>query len=113
MTEFPTEDMQMTNIIVVKDLYKSVQFYRDVLGAKLYREYGGTSAVFNFLGNWLLLVTSGAPTEDKPHVSFVPLPNKNNISQSSTIRVKDCQGSYETLRSRGAIFLTPTPSMGF
>ncbi len=57
MKEFPSEEMQMTNILVVKDLHTSVQFYRDILGAKLFREYGGTSAVFDFLGNWLLLVT--------------------------------------------------------
>ena len=107
MKEFPSEEMQMTNILVVKDLHTSVQFYRDILGAKLFREYGGTSAVFDFLGNWLLLVTGGGPTEDKPNVNFVPLPDENKISQAFTIRVKDCQGSYETLKSRGASFLTP------
>ncbi len=107
MKEFPSPDMQMTNIIVVKNLNQSVQFYKDVLGAALYREYGGTSAVFNFLGNWLLLVTGGEPTADKPNVNFVPLQNENNISQAFTIRVKDCRDSYEILKSRGAKFLTP------
>ena len=107
MKAFPTADMQMTNIIVVKDLDQSVQFYRDVLGAKLYREYGGTSAVFDFLGNWLLLVTGGGPTADKPDINFVPLPDDVKISQAFTIRVKDCQTSYETLKSRGAEFITP------
>ena len=81
MKDFPTPDMQMTNIIVVQDLLHSMQFYRDVLKATLLREYGGTSAVFNFLGNWLLLVTGGGPTEDKPQINFVTLPDKNKITQ--------------------------------
>ena len=112
MKDFPTPGMQMTNIIVVQDLVQSMQFYRDVLRAKLHREYGGTSAVFDFLGNWLLLVTGGGPTEDKPKVNFVPLPDKNKISQAFTIRVEDCQGCYETLRTRGAVFLTPPHTRG-
>ena len=48
------------------------QFYVDVLGATVYREYGGTSCVLTFLGGWLLLVTGGEPTRDKPDVSFTP-----------------------------------------
>jgi catechol 2,3-dioxygenase-like lactoylglutathione lyase family enzyme len=107
MKKFPSKEMQMTNILVVNNLPASVQFYRDVLGAKLFREYGGTSAVFDFLGNWLLLVTAGGPTEDKPGVNFIPLPDENNISQSFTIRVKNCQESHDILKSRGATFLTP------
>jgi catechol 2,3-dioxygenase-like lactoylglutathione lyase family enzyme len=107
MTEFPSPDMQLTHILVVKDLDHSLVFYRDVLGAKLYREYGGTSAVFDFQGNWLLLVTEGGPTADKPDVNFVPLPDQNKVSQAFTIRVKDCNAAYETLKSRGADFLTP------
>jgi hypothetical protein len=43
-------------------------FYRDVLGAELYREYGGTSVVLRAFGTWLLLVTGGGPTPDKPDV---------------------------------------------
>ena len=42
---FPTEGMEATLLLVVGDIERSVAFYRDVLGAELYREYGGTSAV--------------------------------------------------------------------
>jgi len=44
------------------DLEQSRHFYRDVLGAQEFREYGGTSAVLRFAGTWLLLVTGGGPT---------------------------------------------------
>ena len=41
--EFPTEGMELTHILVVDDAVRAGDFYRDVLGAELYREYGGTS----------------------------------------------------------------------
>lgn len=60
----------LTTILVVSDIEKSKNFYLYVLGAELYREYGGDSVVLQFLGNWILLVTSGEPTVDKPDISF-------------------------------------------
>lgn len=104
---FPTDDMEMTRILVVSDMSKSLPFYRDVLGATIVGEYGGTSVIMKFLGDWLLLVTGGGPTEDKPMVTFTPPEDVDRVSASFTIRVKDCDGLYETLRSRGGEFLTP------
>ena len=104
---FPTPDMELTHLMVVGDLARSVAFYRDALGADLYREYGGTSAVLRFLGTWLLLVTGGGPTPDKPSVTFAPPDDPDLVSHEMTIRVPDCRAAYETLRSRGAEFLTP------
>lgn len=112
MTDFPTPDMALTHILVVGDVGRSVAWYRDVLGAELFREYGGSSAVFSFTGTWLLLVTGGEPTEDKPTVSMAAPTNPDQVSHSFTIRVKDCQASYETLRDRGAEFLTPPHDWG-
>lgn len=109
---FPTDGVQLTQLLVVSDLEASKRFYRDVLGASLYREYGGTSCVLNFQGSWLLWVTGGGPTEDKPTVTFSPPPDLNTVSHQLTIRVPDCRGAYETLRSRGAEFLTPPVDRG-
>jgi catechol 2,3-dioxygenase-like lactoylglutathione lyase family enzyme len=105
--EFPAEGMEITQLLVVRDLSRSVPFYRDVLGATVYREYGGTSCVLRFLGTWLLLVTGGEPTADKPTVTFATPADPDRVSHEMTIRVSDCQGVYETLRERGAEFLTP------
>jgi lactoylglutathione lyase len=105
--EFPTDGMELTHLLVVNDVERSKAFYRDVLGAELYREYGGTSAVMRFLGTWLLLVTGGGPTEDKPGVTFAPPTDPRTVSHEMTIRVPDCRAAYETLRARGAEFLTP------
>lgn len=109
---FPTPDMALTNILVVSDFDRSVAWYRDVLGARLDREYGGASAVFDFNGTWLLVVTGGEPTEDKPDVTFAAPPDRTSVSHSFTIRVTDCQASYEELLARGAEFLTPPHDWG-
>jgi len=98
--------MELTHILVVSDLESSVSWYRDVLGATLTGEYGGTSAVFNYDGAWLLVVTPGGETADKPGAEFVPPPDPSKISHSMTIRVPDCRTAYEMLRARGARFLT-------
>lgn len=42
-----------------------------------------------------------------PTITFAPPPDPDTVSSSFTIRVGDCQKSYETLKSRGAQFLTP------
>lgn len=110
---FPTPDMEMTHIMVVTDLERSRDWYRDVLGAELTGEYGGTSAVFRFgAGAWLLVVTGGEPTEDKPGVTFSAPGEPGTVSHSVTIRVADCNAAYEELRTRGAEFLTPPYDWG-
>lgn len=112
MAEFPTDEMALTTILVVADVNRARDWYRDVLGASLYREYGGTSAVMQFQGAWLLLVTGGEPTADKPDVTFAPPENQQRVSHSFTIRVPDCHAAYETLQGRGAQFLTPPVDHG-
>lgn len=111
-TDFPTEGMALTHILVISDLDRARTFYANVLGATVYREYGGTSCVLKFQGSWLLLVTGGEPTKDKPDVTFAPPEKPNSVSHAMTIRVPDCQQAYETLKSRGAEFLTPPVNWG-
>lgn len=110
--EFPTEGVELTHLMVVSDLDRSRAFYRDVLGATVYREYGGTSCVLSFQGAWLLLVTAGGPTEDKPDVSLVPPSDHRRVSDLLTMRVPDCRRAYGVLKSRGAEFLTPPYDWG-
>ena len=110
--DFPTDGVELTHILVVSDLERARTFYTDVLGAAVYAEYGGTSCVLSFQGSWLLLVTGGGPTQDKPQVTFAPPENPNAVSHSMTIRVPDCQQAYEILKARGAVFLTPPMDRG-
>ena len=112
MSDFPTKDMELTHILVISDLERSRPFYRDILGAEIVREYGGTSCVLRFQGAWLLLVTGGEPTKDKPTVTCATPPDPDTVSHAMTIRVPDCQAVYEVLKSRGAEFLTPPVDWG-
>ena len=41
-------DLAVTHILVVSDPARSRDFWVEVLGAELYREYGGTSVVLRF-----------------------------------------------------------------
>ena len=109
---FPTAGMELTHLLVVRDVERARSFYENVLGAQVYREYGGTSVVLRFLGNWLLLVTGGDPTPDKPTVTFTPPTDPDRVDHELTIRVPDCQGAYEVLKARGAEFLTPPHDWG-
>ena len=109
---FPTDGVELTVLRVVSDVDRSRAWYRDVLGATDYREYGGTSAVMRFQGVWLLLVTGGGPTSDKPTVSFAAPADPDTVSHELTMRVPDCMAAYDILLERGAEFLTPPVTQG-
>jgi catechol 2,3-dioxygenase-like lactoylglutathione lyase family enzyme len=112
MSTFPAADTALTHILVVSDLERSRAWYTDVLGATLYREYGGSSVVLSFAGAWLLLVTGGGPTDDKPDVTLVPPPDPDLRDNLFTIRVDDCRATFELLGGRGATFLTAPVTRG-
>jgi catechol 2,3-dioxygenase-like lactoylglutathione lyase family enzyme len=98
---------ELTHILVVDDLASSTHFYCDVVGASVFREYGGSSCVLKLMGTWLLLVTGGPPTPDKPTVSFAVPDASDRVSHSMTFRVQDARHAHEVLASRGAEFLAP------
>jgi catechol 2,3-dioxygenase-like lactoylglutathione lyase family enzyme len=106
-TGFPSDGMELTHILVVTDIERARTFYRDVLGAEVVREYGGSSCVIRAFGTWLLLVTGGGPTPDKPSVTFTAPADPDSVSHSMTIRVPDARAAHALLVERGAIFLAP------
>ena len=107
MPSFPGPEVELTTILVVSDIARSRNFWRDVVGAEVYREYGGTSCVLRLAGAWILLVTGGGPTRDKPGVSFAVAADRSRVDHSFTMRVPDCHASYRELSARGASFLSP------
>lgn len=109
---FP-DGVELTHILVVADAAASRNFYRDVVGAEVFREYGGTSVVLRLAGTWLLLVTGGGPTPDKPDVTFAAPSQRSTVSHAMTFRVPDCRAAVEQLTSRGARFLTPPHDNGY
>ena len=112
MAVFPAADLAVTSILVVSDLERSKRWYLDVLGASLYGEYGGTSVVLSLGNAWILIVTGGGPTDDKPTVSLEPPTDHDLRDTLFTMRVADCTAAYDDLRGRGAEFLTPPVTHG-
>lgn len=111
-SEFPLDGVELTLLLVVSDVGRALTFYTKVLGASLFREYGGTSAVLQFQGTWLLLVTGGGPTPGKPTVTFAVPQDPDRVSHQLTIRVPDCWAAYAILKERGAQFLAEPVDRG-
>jgi len=109
---FAASATALTTILVVEDVARSKAWYLDVLGATLHGEYGGTSVVLRFTDAWLLLVTGGGPTSDKPTVSLAPPADLDRLDHLFTIRVGDCRAAFDELTRRGAAFLTPPVTSG-
>ena len=94
----------VTNTLIVRDVQRSVAFYRDVLGATVLREGEPT---FLRLGNiWLTINLGGGPTDDKPEVVASPPRDDNVLSIFLNLRVADIGRCYDLWTSRGAKFIT-------
>ncbi|MEM9565321.1 MAG: VOC family protein [Actinomycetota bacterium] len=106
------EAAALTHMLVVTDVEASCDWYVDVLDASVYGEYGGTSVVLDLLGHWLLLVTGGEPSPDKPTVTLASPVDPDRVSGQIIFRVDDCAATHELLAARGAAFLTPPLDRG-
>jgi lactoylglutathione lyase len=94
----------VTNTLIVRDIQRSVEFYREVLGATVLREGGPT---FLRLGNiWLTINGGGGPTDDKPNFVASPPRDPNVLSIFLNLRVTDIRDYYQLWSSRGAKFIT-------
>jgi catechol 2,3-dioxygenase-like lactoylglutathione lyase family enzyme len=106
------EPRALTHMLVVADAATSRDWYVKVLDASVYGEYGGTSVVLDLRGSWLLLVTGGGPSPDKPTVTLASPDDPDRVSAQIIFRVDDCRSTYELLRARGARFLTAPVDRG-
>src|ERR1700745_2621409 len=94
----------VTNTLIVRDIPRSVAFYRNVLGATVLREGQPT---FLRLGNiWLTINGGGGPTDDKPEVIASPPRDQNVSSIFLNLRVTDIRSYYDLWSSLGAKFIT-------
>lgn len=95
----------VTHLLVVADTDVSRDWYVRVLDATVTGQYG-KSVVLELLGSWLLLVTGGGPTSDKPTVTFAPPSDPDRVSAELIFRVEDCRATYDLLHEREADLLT-------
>ena len=94
----------VTNTLIVRDIRRSVEFYRDVLGATVLRE--GEPTFLRFGNVWLTINGGGGPTDDKPEVIASPPRDPNLLSIFLNLRVTDIGGYHDLWRARGAKFIT-------
>lgn len=94
----------VTNTLIVRDIRRSVQFYRDVLGATVLRE--GEPTLLRLGNVWLTINGGGGGTDDKPEVVASPPLDPNVLSIFLNLRVNDIRRYYDLWSSRGAKFIT-------
>jgi lactoylglutathione lyase len=94
----------VTNTLIVRDIERSVAFYRDVLGGTVLRQ--GEPTLFRLGNIWLTINGGGGGTDDKPEVLAAPPRDPNVLSNFLNIRVTDIKRYYELCCSRGAKFIT-------
>jgi catechol 2,3-dioxygenase-like lactoylglutathione lyase family enzyme len=94
----------VTNTLIVRDIPRSVAFYRDVLGATVLRE--GAPTLLRLGNIWLTINGGGGPTDDKPEVVASPPRDLDVLSSFINLRVSDIKRYYELWSSRGATFIT-------
>jgi lactoylglutathione lyase len=94
----------VTNTLIVRDIKRSVEFYRDVLGATVLRE--GEPTFLRFGNVWLTINKGGGPTDDKPEVVAAPPLDPNVASMFLNLRVTDIRRYYHLWITRGAKFIT-------
>lgn len=94
----------VTHTLIVRDIPRSVAFYRDVLGATVLRE--GEPTMLRLGNIWIIVNVGGGPTDDKPDVVAAPPPDPKVLSNFLNLRVADIRRCYELWSSRGAKFVT-------
>lgn len=94
----------VTNTLIVRDIQRSVAFYRDVLGATVLRE--GQPTLLRLGNIWLTINGGGGPTDDKPRVVASTPSDENVLSFFLNLRVTDIRRYYDLWSSRGAKFIT-------
>ncbi|MEW5987432.1 MAG: VOC family protein [Chloroflexota bacterium] len=104
---FPSDEVTVGQLLVVRDMARSKAFYCNVLGATLAMEYLDAYAQVRLANGVIHLVLGGGPTADKPNVTFAAPEHPNLVSAEVHFFVQDCIGTYELLKSRGLEFLTP------
>jgi catechol 2,3-dioxygenase-like lactoylglutathione lyase family enzyme len=94
----------VTNTIIVRDINRSVAFYRDVLGAAVLRE--GEPTFLRLANIWLTINGGGGGTDDKPDAIASPPRDPSVLSNFINLRVADIQRCHAVWSSRGVKFIT-------
>ncbi|MEU8262588.1 VOC family protein [Micromonospora sp. NPDC048999] len=106
----PEHGMVLTHLLIVRDVDRSREFYRQVLGATVIRER--EPAILRLHNGYIVINNEGGPTDDKPTVQAQAPADSDSLSSAINIRVTDVRAVYEEWRSRGGQFLTEPKDHG-
>ncbi|MEL6189662.1 MAG: VOC family protein, partial [Myxococcota bacterium] len=100
----PEAGLVLTHFIVVSDVSRSREFYRNLLEGQVI--VGDNPVIVKASNAWIIMNPGGPPTPDKPDVTLaVPDPGAN-VSSFLNIRVADLEATRTRLRAHGIEFLT-------
>ncbi|RGC66090.1 Glyoxalase-like domain protein [Micromonospora sp. MW-13] len=106
----PEHGMVLTHLLIVRDVERSREFYRTVLGATVVRER--QPAILRLHNSYLVINDEGGPTDDKPTVLAQAPTDPNLLNSALNVRVTDVHAVYELWCSRGGQFLTEPKDHG-
>ncbi|TYC06751.1 VOC family protein [Micromonospora sp. WP24] len=106
----PENGVVLTHLLIVRDVDRSREFYRRVLGATVVRER--RPAILRFHNSYIVINDEGGPTDDKPTVRAQAPADQDVLSSALNVRVTDVRAVYEQWRSRGGEFLTEPKDHG-
>ncbi|WP_320066788.1 VOC family protein [Micromonospora sp. RTGN7] len=106
----PEHGMVLTHLLIVRNVERSREFYRTVLGATVVRER--QPAILRLHNSYLVINDEGGPTDDKPTVLAQAPRDPNLLHSALNVRVTDVHAVYELWRSRGGRFLTEPKDHG-
>ncbi|MEV4811732.1 VOC family protein [Micromonospora avicenniae] len=106
----PENGVVLTHLLIVRDVERSREFYRQVLGATVVRER--QPAILRFHNSYIVINDEGGPTDDKPTVRAEAPADPDVLSSAMNVRVTDVRAVYEQWRSRGGEFLTEPKDHG-
>lgn len=111
----PDEGFVATLFLVAENVQRSREFYVDVLGGEAIWEgdEDGWPAFLKLANTWIVINTSGGPTEDKPTVHLAPPSDPDRVSAFMNLRVADINARYAEWSAKGAHFLTPPQDRGY
>ncbi|MFD0785782.1 VOC family protein [Micromonospora azadirachtae] len=106
----PENGVVLTHLLIVRDVERSREFYRQVLGATVVR--ARQPAILRFHNSYIVINDEGGSTDDKPTVRAEAPADPDVLSSAMNVRVTDVWAVYEQWRSRGGEFLTEPKDHG-
>ncbi|NES15100.1 MULTISPECIES: VOC family protein [Micromonospora] len=106
----PEHGLVLTHLLISRDVDRSREFYRTVLGATVVRER--QPAILRLHNGYLVINDEGGPTDDKPTVRAQAPADPDVLGSALNVRVTDVRAVYELWRSRGGQFLTEPKDHG-